>query len=154
MARIEVTNLDRWVQRFLRGKRYRFRLEFDRDKQSWHETQDMSASAWRLIRSIVPRCRDDIFIFGDAHQRIYPRHRVVLGRCDIEIRSRGRKLRLNYRTTEQTRRWASGVLARRSIDDLDGGEDDNKGIHSVTRGPEPRIRHFENLDGQATWLVG
>ena len=255
MARIEITNLDRWVQRFLRGKRYRFRLEFGRDRQSWRialakkphylsfsdafyndeweqvvqsnglatreeylriprtgrgvrlnratrakiwpvfeeyraqlaergimevadcyrasatlleqdrtgadftsvivdEAQDMSASAWRLIRSIVPRGRDDIFIVGDAHQRIYPRHRVVLGRCGIEVRGRGRKLRLNYRTTEQTRRWASSVLARRSIDDLDGGEDDNKGIHSVTRGPEPRIRHFENLDGQATWLVG
>ena len=255
MARIEITNLDRWVQRFLRGKRYRFRLEFGRDERSWRkalekkprdlsfsdafyndeweqvvqsnglttrevylriprtgrgvrltratrariwpvfeeyraqlaehgimevadcyrasatlleqdrtgadftsvivdEAQDMSASAWRLIRSIVPRGRDDIFIVGDAHQRIYPRHRVVLGRCGIEVRGRGRKLRLNYRTTEQTRRWASSVLARRSIDDLDGGEDDNKGIHSVTRGPEPRIRHFKNLDGQATWLVG
>ncbi|MDE0360773.1 MAG: UvrD-helicase domain-containing protein, partial [Rhodospirillaceae bacterium] len=35
MKRIEITNLDRWVQRFLRGKRYRFRLEFDRDRQSW-----------------------------------------------------------------------------------------------------------------------
>ena len=255
MKRIEVTNLDRWVHRFLRGKRYRFRLEFGRDRQSWRaalakkphdlsfsdafyddeweqviqsngvttreeylriprtgrgvrltrasrariwpvfeeyraqlaergimevadcyrasatlleqdrtgakftsvivdEAQDMSASAWRLLRSIVPRGRDDIFIVGDAHQRIYPRHRVVLGRCGIEIRGRGRKLRLNYRTTEQTRRWASGVLARRSIDDLDGGEDDNRGIHSVTRGPEPRIRHFDDRDGQATWLVG
>ncbi|MCZ0951912.1 MAG: AAA family ATPase, partial [Rhodospirillaceae bacterium] len=255
MKRIEITNLDRWVQRFLRGKRYRFRLEFDRDRQSWRvalakkphdlsfsdafyndeweqviqsngvttreeylriprtgrgvrltrasrariwpvfeeyraqlaergimevadcyrasatlleqdrnganfasvivdEAQDMSAAAWRLIRSIVPRGRDDIFIVGDAHQRIYSRHRVVLSRCGIEIRGRGRKLRLNYRTTEQTRRWASSVLERRSIDDLDGGDDDNKGVHSVTRGPEPLMRHFENRDGQATWLVG
>ncbi|MDE0359996.1 MAG: hypothetical protein OXI74_02390 [Rhodospirillaceae bacterium] len=61
---------------------------------------------------------------------------------------------MNYRTTEQTRRWASSVLERRSIDDLDGGDDDNKGVHSVTRGPEPLMRHFENRDGQATWLVG
>ena len=255
MKRIETTNLDRWVQRFLRGKQYRFRLEFDRDKQSWREAlakkprdlsfsdafyddeweqviqsngvatreeylriprtgrgvrltratrariwpvfeeyraqlaergimevadcyrasatlleqdrnsanfasvivdeaQDMGAAAWRLIRSIVPRGRDDIFIVGDAHQRIYSRHRVVLSRCGIDIRGRGRKLRLNYRTTEQTRRWASNVLERRSIDDLDGGDDDNKGIRSITRGPEPRIRHFENRDAQATWLVG
>jgi len=255
MKRIEITNLDRWVQRFLRGKQYRFRLEFNRDRQSWRkalakkpreqsfsdafysdeweliiqsngvttreeylriprtgrgvrltratrariwpvfeeyraqlaergimevadcyrasttlleqdrtganfasvivdEAQDMSAAAWRLIRSIVPRGRDDIFIVGDAHQRIYSRHRVVLSRCGIEIRGRGRKLRLNYRTTEQTRRWASSVLEQWSIDDLDGGTDDNKGVHSVTRGPEPRIRHFENRDGQATWLVG
>ena len=255
MKRIEVTNLDRWVQRFLRGKQYRFRLEFDRDKPSWREAlskkprdlsfsdafyndeweqiiqsngvttreeylriprtgrgvrltratrariwpvfeeyraqlaergimevadcyrasatlleqdrtganfasvivdeaQDMSAAAWRLIRSIVPRGRDDIFIAGDAHQRIYSRHRVVLSRCGIDIRGRGRKLRLNYRTTEQTRRWASNVLEPRSIDDLDGGDDDNKGIRSIARGPEPRIGHFENRDTQATCIVG
>ena len=37
---------------------------------------------------------------------IYGRRRVVLGRCGIAIRGRSRKLRLNYRTTEQTRPWA------------------------------------------------
>ena len=37
---------------------------------------------------------------------IYGRRRVVLGRYGIAIRGRSRKLRLNYRTTEQTRPWA------------------------------------------------
>ena len=63
------------------------------------EAQDMVAPAWRLIRGIVPKGRDDLFIVGDAHQRIYSHHRIVPGRYGIEIRGRSRKLRLNYRTT-------------------------------------------------------
>ena len=118
------------------------------------EAQDMVAQAWRLIRSIVPNGRNDLFIVGDAHQRIHSRHRVVLGRCGIEIRGRARKLRLNYRTTEETRRWASRLLDRCSIDDLDGGADSNRGVHSVAHGPEPRLELFDTRDQQAAWLVG
>ena len=264
MKRIEVVNLDRWVQRFLRGRRYRSRLTFDRDRDAWREAlakkpaeldlssrfyndeweqviqangvttreeylrvartgrgvrlnrasraeiwpvfeeyraqlaergvmevadcyrlaralleqdrigadsvpssrdgtftsvvvdeaQDMAAQAWRLIRSIVPNSRNDLFIVGDAHQRIYSRHRVVLGRYGIEIRGRARKLRLNYRTTEETRRWASRLLDRCLIDDLDGGSDSNRGVRSVAHGPEPRLVCFETRDEQAAWLVG
>ena len=39
---------------------------------------------------------EDLFIVGDAHQRIY-RHQVTLSRVGIDIRGRGRKLRVNYR---------------------------------------------------------
>ena len=263
MKRIEVVNLDRWVQHFLRGRRFRFRPVFDRDRDAWREAlakkpagfefsdpfyndeweeviqangvttregylriartgrgvrlnraaraeiwrvfeeyraqlaergvmevadcyrmatalleqdrsganpipasrggaftsvivdeaQDMVAPAWRLIRSIVPNGRDDLFIVGDAHQRIYSRHRIVLSRCGIDIRGRARKLRLNYRTTEETRRWAAGLLDRCSIDDLDGGADNNRGVRSVAHGPEPRLKHFEARGEQAAWLV-
>ena len=75
------------------------------------EAQDLVAPAWRLIRALVPRGQDDLFIVGDAHQRIYSRHRVILGRCGVDIRGRSRKLRLNYRTTEETRRWAANLLS-------------------------------------------
>ena len=102
---------------------------------------------------MIPRGTDDLFIVGDGHQRIYGRNRVVLGRCGIEIRGRARKLRLNYRTTRQTWRWATGLLAGCSIDDLDGGADDNKGIKSLTVGPEPKVRLFETRDEQTTALV-
>ena len=113
----------------------------------------MVAPAWRLIRSIAPEGRDDLFIVGDAHQRIYSRHRVVLGHCGIEIRGRARKLRLNYRTTEETRRWAAGLLEGRAIDDLDGGSDDNSRIRSAANGPEPRLEHFATRDEQTNWIV-
>ena len=254
MNRIEVTNLDRWVVRFLRGKRYEFQIEFGRNPEAWQqaldlkppelelsdsffgdeweqviqakgvaseqdyrhvsrvgrgtrlgrrarvrvwpvfeeyraqlaerglkevddayrdaaallrdddsgsgyaavvvdEAQDMGAQAFSLIRAIAPAGRDDLFIAGDGHQRIYGRNRVVMGRCGIDIRGRSRKLRLNYRTTEETRRWASQLLAGRDIDDLDGGSDDNKGIRSLTRGPEPVLKRFDSREEQIAFLV-
>ena len=248
MKRIEVTNLDRWVARYLQSRRYRFQLQFGRLREAWRialdtrppalnlpdafyedeweqvvqagavmdrqaylsisragrgtrlnradrtlvwpvfeeyraqlaergvkeendayrdatallsaessdptgyaavivdEAQDMSAPAFRLLRAIAPPGRNDLFIAGDGHQRIYARRRVVLGRCGINIRGRSRKLKLNYRTTEQTRRWATALLADCDIDDLDGGADDSRGIRSLTSGPQPELAHFRTRE--------
>ena len=77
----------------------------------------------------------------------------MLGQCGIDIRGRGRKLRLNYRTTEETRRWAASLLQGHAIDDLDGGADDNSRIRSVTTGPEPSVEHFGTRDDQASWII-
>ena len=117
------------------------------------EAQDMGAQAFALVRAIAPAGRDDLFIVGDGHQRIYGRNRVVLGRCGIDIRGRSRKLRLNYRTTEETRRWASQLLAGRDIDDLDGGADDNNRMRSLTRGPEPLLKNFGSREEQNDFVV-
>ena len=117
------------------------------------EAQDMGAASWRLLRALVPTGPDDLFITGDGHQRIYRRNRVVLGRCGIDVRGRSRKLRLNYRTTEETRRWAARLLAGRRIDDLDGGADDDRGITSLTRGPAPLLRRFESRGEQCAFLA-
>ena len=253
MARIEVTNLDRWVRGFLQGQRYDFRVQYGRDDESWEraldlkdaglefpdafygdeweqvvlargvtteeeyrrvsrvgrgtglnraarvkvwrvfeeyraqlaerglkevddayrdaaslldagaaelayrsvivdEAQDMSAQAFRLLRRIVPEGQDNLFLVGDAHQRIYGRSRVVLSRCGINIVGRSRKLRLNYRTTEETRGWAATLLRGRPIDDLDGGADDDR-IRSLTHGPEPLLQRFESREKQTAGIV-
>lgn len=117
------------------------------------EAQDMGAQAFHLLRAIAPPGKNGLFITGDGHQRIYRGRRVVLGRCGIDIRGRSRKLRLNYRTTEQTRRWAASLLAGRDIDDLDGGADDNRGIKSLTRGPEPQLAHFATREEHDAHLL-
>ncbi len=254
LARIDITNLDRWVVRFLRGRRYQFRILFGRDHDAWQraldlkspdldcpdgfyddeweevvqahgvtsldeylrvsrvgrgsrlnraararawrvfeeyrtqlaerglkevndayrdaavllqnhpealdyvavivdEGQDMGAQAYRLLRAIVPAGANDLFVVGDGHQRIYGRNKVVLGRCGIDVRGRSRKLRLNYRTTEETRRWAARLLTGCAIDDLDGGSDDDKGITSLTRGPEPLLKHFDSREDQSAFIV-
>ena len=117
------------------------------------EAQDLGAPAFELIRSIVPEDKDDLFVVGDGHQRIYGRSNVVLGRCGINIRGRSRKLRLGYRTTEETRAWAVRLLEDREIDDLDGGQDDNRNFKSLTHGPEPRLVHFDTRSEQANWIA-
>lgn len=116
------------------------------------EAQDLSAQAFRLIRCLVPEGKNDLFIAGDCHQRIYGR-KIVLGRCGINVRGRSRKLRLNYRTTKQTREWAVRLLEGRHIDDLDGGSDDNRHIRSLTSGPRPLVRKFNTLEEQSAAIV-
>lgn len=109
------------------------------------EAQDMSAEVFRLLRQVIPATEgsrpNDIFIVGDPHQRIYGSP-IVLSHCGIDIRGRGRKLRINYRTTEETRRWAVGVLSGLTFDDMDGGGDSHKGYKSLMHGPSPTIREF------------
>ena len=111
------------------------------------EAQDISQQAFQLIRQLVPENKNDLFIAGDGHQAIYDR-RVVLGRCGINIRGRSFKLKLNYRTTEQTRCWAERLLEGRDISDLDGGNDTNVGIRSLTQGPEPVLRGYTDREEQ------
>ncbi|MBK9664634.1 MAG: DEAD/DEAH box helicase [Gammaproteobacteria bacterium] len=103
------------------------------------ETQDLSASALALLRAAVPEGPNDMFLVGDAHQRIY-RHKVVLSRIGINIQGRGRRLRVNYRTTDEIRRWAVAQLANCSIDDLDGQPDTLVGYQSLTHGSAPDVR--------------
>ncbi|PID45075.1 MAG: DNA helicase [Proteobacteria bacterium] len=116
------------------------------------EAQDMGTQAFNLLRAIVPEGKNDLFIVGDAHQRIYGRNKVILGKCGINIRGRSRKLKINYRTTDEIRRWAVGLLEGRNIDDLDGGEDSNSIYKSLTHGEAPVIERFENPDEQAAYI--
>ena len=102
------------------------------------EGQDLSPQALALLRAAVPEGPNDMFIVGDAHQRIY-RHQVTLSRVGIDIRGRGRKLRVNYRTTDEIRRWAVAQLANCTIDDLDGHPDTLVGYHSLSHGPAPEL---------------
>ncbi len=116
------------------------------------EAQDMSPEVYRLIRQMVPASANDLFVTGDAHQRIYA-HKVVLSHCGIDIRGRSRKLRVNYRTTEQTRKWAVALLEGRPFDDLDGGVDDQKGYKSLLRGPNPQIKEFADFAAECGALI-
>jgi UvrD/REP helicase N-terminal domain len=90
------------------------------------EAQDFHDQEWRLIRAIVPGGPDDMFIVGDAHQRIYGQ-KVALRACGVNVQGRSSRLRVNYRTTEEIRSWAMAVLAGVEIDDLDGGKEQEKG---------------------------
>jgi superfamily I DNA/RNA helicase len=115
------------------------------------EAQDMSAEAFRLLRAIVPAGDNDIFLVGDAHQRIY-HHRVTLGQCGLNIKGRGKKLKVNYRTTEETRRFAVALLEGREIDDLDGGQDQQKGYMSLTHGEPPFVRCFRTFAEEGAFV--
>ncbi|MCP4592749.1 MAG: AAA family ATPase, partial [bacterium] len=117
------------------------------------ETQDLHPEELRLLRQMVPEGGNDLFLVGDAHQRIYGRP-VVLSHCSINIRGRSSKLRINYRTTEEIRDWAVSVLTGQPIDDLDGGLDDHLGYKSLLHGAPPTVRHFDSQADEQTYVIG
>lgn len=117
------------------------------------EAQDMGIQAFKLIRQIIPEeKKNDLFIVGDAHQRIY-RHKVVLGQCGIKIIGRSRKLKINYRTTDETQRWAVSLLKGVKVDDLDGGIDDQKGYKSLLHGIAPDVRQFDTFQKEVEFIA-
>lgn len=119
------------------------------------EIQDFSLEALRLIRAISPieaGTPDPLCVVGDGHQRIY-RGKVPLSRAGIDIRGRSRRLKINYRTSEQIRRFAQGILQGVDIDDLDDGVVSTVGDHSVFRGPAPTIQRCSSEAAEAQAIV-
>lgn len=117
------------------------------------EGQDFGPSAYRLLRAIAgSEHTNDLFIVGDAHQRIY-KNKVILSRCGINVRGRSGKLRMNYRTTEEIRHSAMNMLSGLSFDDLDDGVDDGKGYVSLSHGDQPSVSVYATQDQEADELV-
>lgn len=117
------------------------------------EAQDMGPQAFKLIRALVPPGPNDLFIVGDGHQRIYGKHKVVLSQCGINIRGRSTRLKINYRTTDETRRMAVSILEGVEVDDLDGGLDTQRFYHSLMHGPAPEVRCFGSIEQQAEAIL-
>ena len=110
------------------------------------ESQDLSANAFRLLRTIAgSEHENDIFIVGDSHQRIY-KNKAVLSQCGINVRGRSSILRINYRTTEETRRMAMGILKGISFDDLDDSSDIDDRCQSLTHGNAPMVKCFKTAN--------
>ena len=105
------------------------------------EAQDLHPAQWRLLRQAVAAGPNDLFIVGDAHQRIYDHH-VSLLRQGIDTRGRSKRLKINYRTSQQILGWTLGILTGQPIDDLDGDIESEVGYRSAFDGPIPTIQKF------------
>lgn len=117
------------------------------------EGQDFSDNAYRLLRALAgEEHSDDIFIVGDAHQRIYRNH-PTLSKCGINVRGRSSILKINYRTTEEIRKYAFGLLNGIAFDDLDEGLDFGDKCQSLTHGEKPIFKNFSNANDEFDFLV-
>ena len=116
------------------------------------EAQDMSTAAFQVLRALVPEGPNDLFIVGDGHQRIY-RRKVSLARAGVNIRGRSRKLYINYRTTDEIRRYATALLQGVAVDDLDDGSDDNSKYKSLMHGAPPLIRQCPDFTAVVAAIV-
>ncbi len=116
------------------------------------EAQDLPTVSFELIRAMVPPSNNDLFIVGDGHQRIYGRM-LNLGKAGIQIVGRSKRLRVNYRTTEEIRQFAVAQLEGVHIDDLDAGMDSVKGYRSLTKGPPPAIVGCKDLEREVEAII-
>jgi superfamily I DNA/RNA helicase len=120
------------------------------------EVQDFSLEALRLIRALSPLDEgvfDPLCLVGDGHQRIH-RSKIPLSRAGIDVRGRSRRLKINYRTSEQIRQYAQRMLQGLDIDDLEGGSTSITGDHSVFKGPEPVIVRCRDANAEAQAVLG
>ncbi|MFP8903086.1 UvrD-helicase domain-containing protein [Streptomyces atacamensis] len=107
------------------------------------EAQDLHAAHWKLLRALVPEQDDDLFIVGDAHQRIYD-NRTSLSAHGINIRGRSKRLTLNYRTTRQILAASLNLLGGSKFDDLDGNTEQLRGYRSVLSGASPETVRYRS----------
>jgi len=118
------------------------------------EIQDFRTADLVFLRALVREAPNDIFVVGDPHQRIYG-HKASLSRCGISVRGqRSRKLRINYRTTQEIRNWAVARLHGLEIDDLDEGVDSLKGERSLRSGDAPDIELFPDITAETRHITG
>jgi superfamily I DNA/RNA helicase/mRNA-degrading endonuclease RelE of RelBE toxin-antitoxin system len=108
------------------------------------ELQDLSAEDLKFLACLCTDEPGNLMLVGDAGQRIYAGGFSLSG-LGIEVRGRSHILKINYRTTEQIRRFADRLLEANN-DDMDGGTEDRSGTHSLLRGPEPRLVGFATTE--------
>jgi superfamily I DNA/RNA helicase len=117
------------------------------------EVQDFGYADLCFLRALAAEGPDDLFLCGDPGQRIF-KMRSSWSAAGVNVRGRSTRLRVNYRTTEQIRRFASGFLDE-SIEDSDGEVEIRETI-SLLSGIDPEVQSFrsvdEEIEGVAAWL--
>jgi len=125
------------------------------------ELQDFGLEALRLIAAISPLNEplpNPLCVVGDGHQRLYGTVPIALSRGGINVVGRSKRLKINYRTSEQIRLLAHGILNNIDVDDLDGETVTTVGDRSVFKGPQPQMVECtgdeELAKAVVTWVKG
>lgn len=115
------------------------------------EVQDLNPQEILLLKAIGGTGENELALIGDGGQRIYPGG-FSLRSLGIEVRGRSRKLLVNYRTSEQIRRFADRVLGE-DADDLDEGVENRSGTRNLFGGPNPEIHAFSSASEENEWVA-
>lgn len=123
------------------------------------EIQDFKPDMLKLLRAIATNVREldhpiegDLFLTGDSHQRIYGRP-VSFSSCGIEVRGRSRKLRLNYRTTDEIRKVADAIYVGVTVDNMDGESEKITGYAALKHGALPETHLAKTFTDEIDWIV-
>ncbi len=106
------------------------------------EIQDFSNPELSLLRSLVEEKENDLFLVGDPYQNIY-RRALNFAKSGIIVKGRrSRKLKINYRTTEEIKHLATRIVSNLSVDDFEGSQENLKGYLSLMHGDRPTYDTF------------
>ena len=116
------------------------------------EVQDFSTVELRLLRSLVNEKPNDLFLTGDPFQNIYSR-RINFSKAGINVKGRrSKKLKVNYRTTEEIKLLAVKSIGEAKFEDFDGNEANGKGYVSLMHGEEPMYRTFSTPEEEDRFI--
>lgn len=115
------------------------------------EAQDFGPAEFRLLRALVAPGDNDLFLCGDAGQRIY-QPRFSWKAAGIEVRGRATRLTVNYRTTEQIRRFADTLLPAALDEDGDGKSEPRASI-SLLKGPPPEVSGYATVNEEVAGVA-
>ncbi|AJX17589.1 3'-5' exonuclease [Burkholderia ubonensis] len=118
------------------------------------EAQDLGVPELRMLAAITPNGPNALFFAGDLGQRIF-QEAFSWKALGVDIKGRSRTLKVNYRTSHQIRQAADRLLPK-TVQDVDGNEQDRSGTVSVFNGPEPEIQTYgdatREIQGVAEWI--
>lgn len=117
------------------------------------ELQDFSSVDLRVVRALAPEASNDLFLVGDPLQNVYGK-RINFTSVGINVRGkRSRRLRINYRTTEQIKRLAVSAIKDVRYDDFDGQEEETFGYVSLNQGVHPQYKIYSSPEKEAQAVV-
>jgi hypothetical protein len=110
------------------------------------EAQDLAPAELRFFAALAPAGPDPLFLSGDMGQRIF-QHPYSWAGLGVDVRGRSHTLKVCYRTSQQIRRAADKLLPA-VLRDVDGAEDERRGIVSVFNGPAPQVETFARVEDE------
>jgi len=111
------------------------------------EAQDLAPAELRFFAALSPAKADGLFLSGDVGQRIF-QHPCSWASLGVDVRGRSHTLKVCYRTSQQIRRAADRLLPT-VLRDIDGLEDERRGIVSVFEGPAPEVKSLASAEIEA-----
>ena len=115
------------------------------------EAQDLAPAELRFFAALAPTSPDALFLAGDMGQRIF-QHPFSWAQLGVDVRGRSHTLKVCYRTSQQIRRAADHLLPP-VLRDVDGLEDERRGIVSVFDGPAPTVMTVSTVEEEATTVA-
>lgn len=117
------------------------------------EIQDFSNPELNLLRTLVEEKENDLFLVGDPYQNIYSKQ-PNFSKSGINVKGRrSRKLKINYRTTEEIKKAATKIVSDITVDDFDGNKDNLKGYLSLMHGEEPLYYIYNTTDDEDQFVL-